>query len=56
MRVLLKQEGAKDILDIRNMQGRAAIHLAEAKPDIVAMLVEAGADPDLEKSPPPEGG
>ena len=45
--VLLAQDGARDILNKRNKFGKAAVHYARNRPEILAMLVEAGADPDL---------
>ncbi|KAF7507443.1 hypothetical protein GJ744_010374, partial [Endocarpon pusillum] len=40
--------GAKEILDQRNKYGEAAVHYAKNQPEIMALLVEAGADPDVE--------
>jgi hypothetical protein len=51
LEVLLRQDGAKGILNERNKYGKAAMHYAKNKPEIVAMPVRAGADPDLEIGP-----
>ncbi|PVH83913.1 ankyrin [Cadophora sp. DSE1049] len=53
LKVLLRQDGAREILDHRNKFGKSAIHYANNKGlalggQIIKMLVDTGANPDLE--------
>lgn len=51
LEVLLGQEGAREFLDQRNKFGKAAIHYTQNRPEIREMLIQAGANPDLEIGP-----
>ena len=55
LEVLLKQPGAKDVLDQHNKFGKAAVHYAKNKPDTLALLLEAGANPNIEIGPKDPG-
>ena len=51
LKVLLEQDGAADVLARYNKFGKAAIHYTTARPCSRALLVQAGADPDLPRGP-----
>lgn len=40
--------GVPEILDVRNAFGKAGVHYVTEREDMLTMLIQAGADPELE--------
>jgi hypothetical protein len=53
--VLLKQEGAKENPGSPQQMGKGGRPLCKQKPEVLTMLVQAGANPDLESGPKDPG-